>query len=196
MLRVLKRNGIDTKRKQQSIQKVRKGGQHTGTFARWLALNSGKMLPRNIDKLKKLSGCTKDSIVCYFYRRRKRLKDFIKTIPDLRTNPITLVDPFGRTYDSSAFRDYEYLIDKYSLKVRIMAKTFDGEKLLFDVPDIEHFHTVAVNHRDQSQVLLSSKEIRAKGPHRQSTEQPSYNNEDEYFQVEAQDNSDEAPPLS
>jgi hypothetical protein len=155
-------------------------------------MNTNKLLPRDYDKLQKISGCSRDSIVCYFYRRRKKVKEFLRKIPDLRDSNIALTDPFDKKYLTKGFHSYEYLIDKFSLKVRILAKTYSGETLVFDIDDVEHFaEVVKTNPLDRSQVSSSEQENRATGPHPRSTVQLSLRNEAEYFQAESQDNLDE-----
>lgn len=188
LLRVLRREGIEINSHAKATSTGKKRSPHTGSFARWLKANEGMLLPRDFDKLKKLSGCTKDSIACYFYRRRKSIKDELKTVPDLRTNPVILVDSFEERYDSGDFKHYEYLIDKFSLKVSILARLEDNTTLYFEVPDVYKFkRAVMGSQEDRQQESSSSQEKPSSSHHSEDTPRISSRNEVGYFPATFQD---------
>lgn len=137
--RALKDAGIDVRTKDAAMKEAHKKSPHFGTFALWLIENKGKALPRSIEKLMELSGCTRDAVSCYFYRRRKDVKDQLRELPDLRTIKATVADSFGTKYRTDSFVSYEYLIDKYSLKVKVLAKLKDGTVLQFPIQNLGHF---------------------------------------------------------
>lgn len=166
---------------------------HTGSFARWLKANEGKMLPRDFDQLRKISGCTKDSITCYFYRRRKKVKGILKSLPDLKRFDIVLEDTFGRTYTTSDFTYYEYMIDKFSLKVSIFARLDDGKGLYFELPNLQHFVHVVRDREDQQQETSLSKETHANNHPSEQTPTLSVYTEAGYFPATFRDSSDTDP---
>lgn len=163
---------------------------HTGSFARWLKANEGKMLPRDFDQLRKISGCSKDAITCYFYRRRGRVKDVLKTLPDLRQLDVVLQDTFGRTYNTSDLTHYEYMIDKFSLKVSIFGRLDDGTGLYFDLPDLAHFAKVVKDLQGQQPESSLSQETPASYPPAQRTPKLSVHSEAGYFPATFRDNLD------
>lgn len=146
------------------------------------------MLPRDVGKLRQLSGCTSDAIICYFYRRRKYVRQRLGELPDLRDVNVRLVDTFGNTYSTSSLRSYEYLIDKYSLKVRILAKDNKGRGLVFDIDKLSSFcWTVKDSHQDRQRESSSKPGKRASSPPSQDTPKLSLRNEAEYFPASFQD---------
>lgn len=116
-------------------------------------------------------------------------------VPDIRTKEVILVDAFDRRYDTGSIRTYEYLIDKFSLNVRIMARSYDGETLVFDINDVEHFSEVINQAQDRSPELSLVKGNLSKSRPDQNTPTLSLHNEAEGFQVTLQDNEDEEPDL-
>lgn len=131
--------GVDIRSRSEAVKINHRKQGHHGKFAKWLATMEGKPLPRNMTKLIAMSGCTKSMVSCYFYRRRKAIKDRLKALPDLRTIKATLKDEFGNSYDTSDFKSYSYLIDKFSLKVEIIIVLKSEQKLVIKVANLDRF---------------------------------------------------------
>ena len=72
-------------------------------------------LPRSVTKIAKLSGCSIDSVKCFFYRKRKEMKNFIASLPDLRKTQIKIKGIFPINYAKS----YELTFDKWTMKLKI-----------------------------------------------------------------------------
>lgn len=186
LLKVLKENGVPVMSNREAKRIAVHESPHTGSFAKWLSLHDGESLPRDLGRLQKLSGCTPDAISSYFYRRRKKIKDVLKGVPDLRGYSVELQDSFGDTYNTSEFERYEYMIDKFSLKVRIMAKRRGGETLIFDVPNVKAFaRRVAIARQLQGSSSQPGKP--ASDPPSQDSQEPFVHSETEYFQASFQD---------
>lgn len=146
------------------------------------------MLPRDVSKLRALSGCSKDSIVCYFYRRRKEVKERLAALPDLRDIDIELIDTFGNTYSTKSFTTYEYMFDKFSLHVKVIARDRQKRTLIFDVPKLQGFEWVVKDaHQDQRSASSSAQETPASSPPARDIPEPSPHNESEYFRATFRD---------
>jgi hypothetical protein len=180
LIRVLKENDVKMLKNDEAKRLGKRRSIHTGTFAKWLKENEGDILPRDFQKLQKMSGCSKNSISSYFYRRRRELKDRLKALPDLRNYHIAVIDDFGETHYTDWLERYEYLIDKFSLKVKMLAKKTDGTSLLFDIHDI-HLFTGRVMSQGRLQELSSPQETPASNHPSQRIREPLLRNETEYF---------------
>jgi transposase len=64
-----------------------------GSFAMWLRRNPDVKLPKDLSKIAKMSGCSKDSIKCFLSRLRKRGE----SIPILRRGKKKSLRPDGST---------------------------------------------------------------------------------------------------
>lgn len=94
---------------------VKKGHPKYKKHKKWNALmkwyeKNKTTLPRSLKKISKLSGCSYNLVKCYFYRRRKEIKDFIKNlnIQDLKTKI-----PFKHSVK------YYIAYDKFTMKLKI-----------------------------------------------------------------------------
>lgn len=54
---------------------------HYSCLAEWLRKHSGIPLPRSIVKISQLTGCTKDEVKSYIYRRRRSIAKRLKKLP-------------------------------------------------------------------------------------------------------------------
>jgi len=173
-----KRNGIERKSKREAMKYSHKDAGHTSEFAQWLEMNKGVALPRSISKLAKISHCNRNTITCYFYRRRSYIKKVLTSLPDLRNVNATLMDNFKNKYLTRSFTSYEYMIDKFSLKVRILATVGLDEKVLINIDDLKFFVKnikalpilkTQVHLLHQQQESLSQQEKPSKGLHPEDT---------------------------
>lgn len=113
--------------------------RHTSPFAKWLLANRGIPLPRDLQQLADLSGCTRNAVACYFYRRRFAIKRVLYDVPKLTTVSAILEDELGNQYNTRNIKKYEYLIDKFTLKVKILAEMKDKHSIVIPVPDPKTF---------------------------------------------------------
>lgn len=165
LLLFFRKHEIKTKNRSEAMRIAHRDSPHTSTFAKFLKENQGIMLPRNYTKLMQLSGCNKNTITCYLYRRRWKVKNILKNLPNLKSVNACIVDELGNMYNTMDFSSYEYLIDKFTMKVKIFALLKGKEQIVIPVPDLEFFiETVKnlpivekSNHR-QSSVSLSKPE--------------------------------------
>jgi len=186
LIKVLKKNDVPMLKNDEAKRFGKRTSIHTGSFAKWLRENEGDQLPRDFQKLQKMSGCSKNSISSYFYRRRKALKDKLKALPDLRRYHISVIDEFEEVYHTDTFERYEYLIDKFSLKVKVLAKLKKGEAFVFSVPDV-HLFTERVLSQSRLQELSLPQETPASSRPLPRIQEPLLRNETEYFPATFQD---------
>lgn len=202
LMNALKRLGIATKNRSEAMKVAHRNVSHFSEFAKWLKDNQGKLMPRDISKLQELSGCSKDTICCYFYRRRKALKELLATVPDLRKIDALLQDDLGNSYKTKEIDSYEYLIDKFSLKVKILAFLHDKRRVLLPIEDPKKFTNLVntifseaeTSHLHQSQELLSQPEKLANNPLVQGTQKLSGSSETEETPAASQDTEEQHHP--
>lgn len=160
--------------------------RHTSKFAQWLEKHEGEPMPRDFYHLQKLSGCSRDTIACYFYRRRSELKRVLKSIPELRNRAVKLRDTFGDDYYTYDLKRYEYIVDKFSLDTKIFAENRKGVTLIFDVPNVYVFREI-VNASDLLPESSLPQGKLATDPLDHSTREPFLRNETEYFRATFRD---------
>lgn len=90
-----------------------------GEFALWLKENPDVKLPRHVEKIAKIVGCSATSIRSYFCRERKALAERLQLIPDLRQVSVELRTNEGLLINSGDVLRYSYVIDKFTLAVTI-----------------------------------------------------------------------------
>ena len=98
---------------------------HSGCLANWVKGHPGVLLPRSVSQIADLTGCTKNEVKSYLYRRRKFVKDKI--------GALRFVEGSGFLYDvdgvmipcAAMFRVLDVAIDPFTFEgvVRIELKT-------------------------------------------------------------------------
>lgn len=114
-----------------------------GRFSQWVkdqeTHHQEFKLPRSVKKLSELSGASPDAVKSYLYSRRRSVKEFLKSLPDLRKQSAKLLADNMKIYDVENIKSYSYHIDRYSLEVHIDAILIDGLHVTFHIPDLESF---------------------------------------------------------
>ncbi|HSW65294.1 MAG TPA: hypothetical protein VLH56_18580 [Dissulfurispiraceae bacterium] len=121
--------------------------RHPTPFAEWVTAQK-QPLPRSVAKIAELSGFSKDQIYLYLKRRKAAAIAYLRSLGDLDTLGLTLVDTTGRRVNTGMFAQYELDVDKFSLLVTINATlkfgghlifrlTFAKYKALFASPELE-----------------------------------------------------------
>lgn len=137
--RILKFHEVEYTAK-PNVSYLRRGNVPYSSFIKWLrAQPEGVKLPRSANELAKLSGITANTIRCYFYRRRKIVKQSLESLADLRKLDIELVDFLGETYSSRDIVSYNFSLDRYSLIGTLVARLKDDTNREFPIPDVTLF---------------------------------------------------------
>jgi len=145
-----RRNDIKYKNRREALELSKKNIGHSSVIAEFLERNTDQMLPRDFSKLAFLAGCSRNSISCYFYRRRKALKKSLKNLPNLTKLDCSVQDELGAMYNTKSFKSYEYLIDKFTLYVTILAVLKDNSQVLIKIEDTESFIKKINSYRKKS----------------------------------------------
>ena len=113
-----------------------KGKRHKqwSQLIKWLKENHA-VFPRSISKITKLTGCTYPSVQQYFKRKRKEIKVFVSSLPDLRKTNIKLVTKSGRIFPIRFAKKYTVVPDlwTFQLKVTLYLKPTGKKKITFIV---------------------------------------------------------------
>jgi hypothetical protein len=109
----------------------------------WARDNPDKVLPRSIQGIVDMTGCSKDQVKSYLSRRRREAKALTAKLPDLRALPMRIVDAEGCEFLTSDFVDYRYAVDHWAAKVSVEAQVLGSsgqlEKRWFDIWSLDYF---------------------------------------------------------
>ena len=100
--------------------------------------NPGTPLPRDIGKIMEITGCTKDQVTTFLYRQRKKVKQDLAQVPDLRKLPIVVRVDDGRDFPMKECLAYTFVIDHWSAKASIRIETKEGI-LGAKIPNVRQF---------------------------------------------------------
>lgn len=151
----------DAKPNESALAYRKKDPRHHGAFPLWLSMHGGKPLPRSIMKLAELSGCSRNSITCYFYRRRKAVADKLRALPDIRLIGTTLAvnEDLTSAFSTNGIDSYEYLIDKYSLRVKISVLLKDKQRVIVPINDIKNYSEAILEAASKSPAYLQDQQL-------------------------------------
>jgi hypothetical protein len=151
----LRKMGVDISKPEHWVFTERKKPLRYSKFAKWLRENQGELLPRSIAGMAELSGCSYQTVNCYMYRRRKRVRDLLDTCPDLVEAGI-LVEVSNMpdwkeghkkpVINTRRFESYKYEIDSYTLEVKLVFDTKKYKKLVAHIPNAQRFVDYVVKH--------------------------------------------------
>lgn len=145
--RALEENGVQYS-KIKSEHRRYKPRQQTryGKFANWLLEHSDVPLPPSNKAIAELSGCSTNTVACYFYRERKVVRERLQNLPNiipfgalLEGRRRDLPDAKLVLYNTRSLEKYVYDIEPYSLEVSIFAQAKNGDELVFQIPDLDLF---------------------------------------------------------
>ena len=92
-----------------------------GCLAQWLRQNLNVSLPHSYNAIASLTGCTKDEVKGYLYRKREAIRKWLLSLPDLRTLPLVFQSDLSIRVPSKGFAKYKYHLNKYDLSLKIIA---------------------------------------------------------------------------
>jgi len=109
-------------------------------FAKWHKAHlDDRGLPHSLTALASLAGVNVNVVKCYFYRCRKKAREELSSLPDLRTVPILLEDIEGLVFDSRSLASYHYAIDRFSQKAALQGTLKDVGEVTVLIPSVEMF---------------------------------------------------------
>lgn len=96
-------------------------------------------LPRSFAKMAEVTGCSRNSLKFLFYMRRKKIKQRLTELPDLRS-----VNKLMRSVDDELFstkdiKQYVLSFDRWTFEVFVLAFTTDERFVLFMLPNVRDY---------------------------------------------------------
>ena len=88
---------------------------HWGCLAKFLLDHPGTVLPRSIEEISHLTGCSHDAVKTYLWRRREAVRRKARAI-DFTHGTFTFEE---RTYPWKAAKDIDVYVDPYSFRVHV-----------------------------------------------------------------------------
>lgn len=126
--------GVERKRGRK-LYRPRETRKHYACLAEWIRTNPDTPLPRSVKAISELTGCTRDEVATYLYRRREELRARIRKWPDLRKLKIRVYDRTRKMYMlTSWFRRYELRVHRFTFAVHIRANLKMGADAKFHYP--------------------------------------------------------------
>lgn len=98
-------------------QKPRPIPKHYAAVVKWVREHSDTLLPRSVSGICRMTGCSKDAVATYMYRRRNRERKKLRRLPDLRTLWVVLEQPSHTRISTRWLRSYTLKLDPWSFKV-------------------------------------------------------------------------------
>jgi predicted transcriptional regulator len=132
---------------------------HRGALARWIRENPGKTLPTSPSAIAAITGSSLPAVKSYLYRRRKSLRSFVHSLPDLRKIDF-LLKTGSETVRSSEIASYSVLLEPKLLRLVVKGKLRSSRPFKFSIsnPDLfQRFLSLPVwEERRRSQGKLCS----------------------------------------
>lgn len=98
----------------------------TSAFAKWIKEHPGHRLPHSVKDIAEETHLSYNTVRSYLYRRRKRIKHQIETLPDLRKFDLLFVDTLRQEFESGDIKHYSYKLRPHDLRVSLLAELKDG----------------------------------------------------------------------
>lgn len=98
----------------------------TSLLADWIRSNPGRKLPHSVKEISEVTGLSYDTVRCYLYRRRKRLKRQIAELPPVTNFDLLFEDTLGKQFETGEIAKFTYKYRPHDLRVSIIAELKDG----------------------------------------------------------------------
>jgi len=105
--------------------------KHHSALVEWVREHPEVELPRSINEISSLTGCSIDVVKSYLRRRRERVLDYVEKMPNLSDRTLLLYDEKGRPIPTRAMEWYIRSVDKYGLEIIIRSKLKNGKNYIF-----------------------------------------------------------------
>lgn len=105
--------------------------KHHSALVEWVREHPGVELPRSINEIAKLTGCSIDVVKSYLRRRREKVLDYVEKMPNLSDKNLLLYDEKERPIPTKAMEWYIRSVDKYGLEIIIRAHLKNGKSYVF-----------------------------------------------------------------
>jgi len=99
--------------------------KHRSCLANWLREHPGVPLPRKVQEIVEMTGCSANAIKTYLYRRRKEIRDYVKSV-DFKQIKAVLHSIQGDPFPTRSIEYFETKVDPYSFHVYLDVRTYAG----------------------------------------------------------------------
>lgn len=104
---------------------------HRGCVADFIREHPDVKLPRSLQDIATVTGCSYAAVNGYFVRRRRFVREEVRKLPALIPLQIALPDPRGRLINSRYFVSYAYVVDPFTFDVVLKTRLSNGAALDF-----------------------------------------------------------------
>lgn len=134
--RHLKVLGVVLKKGRKKGSQPHNKKQHSGCLPQWLREHPHAELPRSPKKIAELTGCSKDAVRTYLYRRRNQVLVAVGELPWLKSAKVMLTSVEGYMIPGKdIFRVESIVVDPYTFRATVSVQlrsgawtTFEGSK--------------------------------------------------------------------
>jgi predicted transcriptional regulator len=138
----LRKAGVDIKvgARKGTAQKV----HHHSCFAKWLRENKGTPLPRNVNRIAEMTGCSRNAVSSYLKRRRDGLIREVHEILNALTGENTVIyDLYQRKLPLRSVESFNIFVDRFSqgIQVNFHVKPFGKVTFFFDIELLRSFQS-------------------------------------------------------
>lgn len=131
--RYLAKAGIRRKRGPKKQLDVGAAGDR-GCLGSYIRKHPLTELPHGVRQISNLTGCTRDEVKCYLYRKRTEMRKFLSSLPALDEVNIILPTTQGFKVPTKAFSAYKLYLNKWKFTVKIVAwLKMNGKKVTIEV---------------------------------------------------------------
>jgi len=110
---------------------------HTSCLAEWLRANPGVKLPRSVEKIAELTGCTKDEVKTYLYRRRVAIARDTARLP-FKQSTQGMKDTTGFYIPFAAWgKVLKVQVEPYTFALLMTVKLHSGHERQFRSPSLQ-----------------------------------------------------------
>ena len=102
---------------------------HHSAILKWVREHPDEKLPRSVKRISDLTGVSQNKIKTYLYRQRKRAKNAIRSLPDLRKLNAKFRAPNGFVVPFRYIDHYEVLFDPWRLTYKLRMKIHGSGKM-------------------------------------------------------------------
>ena len=113
--------------KQARLVKMRSHSRkNVAGLAKWLESHQEEGLPSgSLKDIARMTDCTVDQVKTYMYRKRREVREKLRTLPNLREREITLLAMDGQVVDTKDVDWYKFTLNRKNFTVMLMLTNGD-----------------------------------------------------------------------
>jgi len=99
-----------------------------GCLGTWIRNHRTTELPHSVRQICTLTGCTKDEVKCYLYRKRRELRRLLSKLPRLNEVNVILPTTAGYKVSTRSLQAYKLYLNKWDFTIKIVGWLKVGAK--------------------------------------------------------------------